>query len=245
MPFTPAHSAIVLPFIRMNPHVISATGLIIGSVTPDFEYFFKMSVSGRHSHSIAGLFYFDIPIAVLLALVFHGIVKKKMISNLPSFLQQRLQPLLRLDFVAYLKKNVPTFLLSALAGAASHIFWDAFTHGDGFFVERLSIYQDAFIPFQGVEYPLWYALQHISTAVGLFLIAVYIIFMPADESCVLSQPLLTYWFFVICVAVTISATRFLIYSDDYNLGNLVVTLITGSCVGLVLGGLLPLKNQHS
>ena len=53
MPFTPAHTALVLPFIQKR--YLSATGLIAGSVAPDFEYFFKMSTNGVHGHTIPGL----------------------------------------------------------------------------------------------------------------------------------------------------------------------------------------------
>jgi hypothetical protein len=83
MPFTPAHSAIVLPFVRINPKYVSATGLIIGSLTPDFEYFFKMSVNGVHGHTLPGLLYFDLPVATALALVFHLVVKRNFINNVP------------------------------------------------------------------------------------------------------------------------------------------------------------------
>ena len=56
MPFTPAHPAIVLPLIRSR--YFSATGLIIGSLSPDFEYFFKMSVDSIYSHSKGGIILF-------------------------------------------------------------------------------------------------------------------------------------------------------------------------------------------
>jgi hypothetical protein len=70
MPFTPAHPAIVLPLIRSR--YFSATGLIIGSLSPDFEYFFKMSVDSIYSHSKVGLFYFDLPVTIVLALLFQS-----------------------------------------------------------------------------------------------------------------------------------------------------------------------------
>jgi len=42
MPFTFSHPAIVLPLATLRRQWISATGLIIGSITPDFEYFIRM-----------------------------------------------------------------------------------------------------------------------------------------------------------------------------------------------------------
>lgn len=175
MPFTPAHPAIILPFIKRKS--FSATGLIVGSVSPDFEYFFKASVNGVHGHTIGGLFYFDLPVVLVISIIFHFLIKESLIANLPPFLQQRFEPLRVIDFKKYLKTNYLVFGISALLGAGSHIFWDGFTHNGKFFVENLSIYQGTYFSFQGVKYPLWYALQHLSTYVGLSVIAIFIFFL--------------------------------------------------------------------
>ncbi|SEF46838.1 protein of unknown function [Flavobacterium urumqiense] len=42
MPFTFSHPAIILPFLKNKK--LSATALIIGSMSPDFEYFFRMKM---------------------------------------------------------------------------------------------------------------------------------------------------------------------------------------------------------
>ena len=80
MPFTAAHPAIVLPLIKRNPRMVSATGLIAGSLAPDFEYFLKLSVNGVHGHTLWGLIYFDIPVAAFLAVLFHALVKNNLID---------------------------------------------------------------------------------------------------------------------------------------------------------------------
>ncbi|WP_262496247.1 DUF4184 family protein [Flavobacterium piscis] len=41
MPFTFSHPAIILPLKYLPKNWISLTGLIIGSLTPDFEYFYS------------------------------------------------------------------------------------------------------------------------------------------------------------------------------------------------------------
>ena len=239
MPFTPAHPAIILPFIKINSRFVSATGLIVGSVTPDFEYFFKMSVSGQHSHTLAGLFYFDLPVGCFLAIVFHAVVKKRFVSNLPLFLQSRLHPLSTLDFLSYIRKNWIAFLFSLLLGAVSHIFWDAFTHRFGFFATRLSFYDGAYVPFEGVKYPLWYALQHISTAVGLTVVAVYIWLMKR-YSVPMYKPSVSYWIFVVALASLVMVVRFGLWPDHAkNIGNLVVSMISALCLAVLIAGLIP------
>ena len=89
MPFTPAHTAIILPLLRFDNRYVSSTALIIGSMAPDFEYFLKFSVDSKFSHTWSGVLYFDIPVVIFLALIFHGVVKNNLIHNLPRWLQQK------------------------------------------------------------------------------------------------------------------------------------------------------------
>jgi hypothetical protein len=235
MPFTPAHTAIVLPAINLR--YLSATGLIVGSMAPDFEYFFKMSVNGVHGHTWPGLFYFDLPVTLVLSLLFHKAVKKNLIANLPPFLQLRFNDTLRADFVSFLSKNPIAFIISALLGSASHILWDGFTHGNGFFVIYFSFYDGAKVPFQGVDYPLWYALQHISTGIGLTILLVFIWLKPRTGSS--EKPSLIYWILLLSISFLVLSVRFLVRPEQLELGNFVVSAISALCVGLLATGILP------
>lgn len=242
MPFTAGHPAIILPLIRSR--YFSATGLIIGSLSPDFEYFFKMSVNGIHSHTKAGLFYFDLPVTIILSLLFHQLVKSNLIANLPAFLQKRFQDTLHFNFLNYLKSNWGIFLLSALFGAASHIFWDSFTHNNRFFVRQFSeIYQNSSVSFNGADYPLFYVLQQISTAVGLTVVILYIILKKPINDFEAVKPRISYWLVVFAIGVVVLRIRFFINFDDYNLGNVVVTSITGLLIGVVCCGFINFKNS--
>ena len=241
MPFTPAHTAVVLPFLKNR--YVSATGLAIGSMAPDFEYFFKMQVSGVHGHTWPGLLYFDLPVTIALSLVFHLIVKKNLINNLPSFLQKRFSDTLDLDFIHTLRSRPLLFTLSAMAGAASHIIWDGFTHRSGVFVEYFSFYDGVFVPFQGVDYPLWYALQHISTFAGLAAIVVYVSILERKEGSV--PPRHSYWIVLFAISVLVVTVRFAIHPSDYALGNLVVSCVSAFCIGLSLCGLIRFDNARA
>lgn len=241
MPFTPGHPAIILPLIRSR--YVSATGLIVGSMSPDFEYFFRMSVLGIHGHTTAGLFYFDVPVTIVVALIFHLIVKRNFISNLPGFLQMRFQDTLRLDFATYLREHWVVFLLSATTGAASHIFWDSFTHNDRFFVRLFAdLYDNTYVLFQGANYPLFYVLQQISTVVGLSIVGLYILLKKPGHTIEISIPRVGYWLLVLAVSVAVLRLRFFIQPSDYNLGNVVVSAITGLMIGSILCGFINFRN---
>jgi hypothetical protein len=238
MPFTPAHPAIVLPLLRKK--WVSATGLVIGSLSPDFEYFFKLGVNSQHSHTLAGLFYFDLPVTLLLAMLFHEVVKRNLIHNLPTFLQRRLQTLLHFDFRNFLKMHWLIFITSALIGAASHIFWDSFTHARGLVVRNFPFFMERLVHYDGVRYPVFYALQHFSTAVGLTAVFVYVMAMKPLQGRVVS-PTLGYWCIIAAVTSGVVAMRFMIDQWNPKIGNQVVSLISGLCLAMVVAGLVKFK----
>lgn len=241
MPFTPGHPAIILPLVRSR--YLSATGLIIGSMSPDFEYFFRMSVMGTHGHTKAGLFYFDVPVTIILALLFHLVVKGNLIGNLPPILQRRFQDTLKLDFLNYLRKHWGIFLISATIGAVSHIFWDSFTHNNRFFVRLFSeVYDSTYVRFQGANYPLFYVLQQVSTVVGLSVVSLYLAFMKPQKTIEKATPRIGYWLLVFAIAIAVLRLRFFIQPSDYSLGNVVVSGITGLIVGTIFCGFINFRN---
>ncbi len=243
MPFTPAHPALVLPFLKIKPERISASALVIGSLSPDFEYFFKMSVSGEHGHTILGILYFDIPVTILLMFLFHLVVKGNLIANLPAFLQSRFQPLLHLDFKEHFRKYYWVVIISAGAGACSHIFWDAFTHNDGFFAQRIALYRYIVIPFEGVRYPLFYGLQQISTYVGSAIVIAYIYLLKPEQNIKISRPSMLYWLLIILISSVVVSLRFLFATNSLDLGNFVVSSISAILVAILMCGFVRLKNR--
>ena len=116
MPFTFSHPAIVLPLSYLPQRWFSLTGLVVGSVTPDFEYFLHMRIQSDYSHTIDGLFWFDLPLGVLLAFAFHNIVRDMLFDNLPTTLKFRLLTFKQFDWNSLFKKNWPVVLISILVG---------------------------------------------------------------------------------------------------------------------------------
>ncbi|MEJ7645784.1 MAG: DUF4184 family protein [Chryseolinea sp.] len=239
MPFTAAHPAIVLPFL--NVRYFSATALVIGSISPDFEYFFQMAVNSRHSHALTGVLYFDLPVTFFLGWIFHHVVKKNFIGNLPLFFQRRLQELLHLKTSSVIFKRPILFAFSAIIGAASHIFWDGFTHTDTYFTNTLPFYHGAFFPFNGVRYPLYYALQHISTYIGLIFITFYLIRLKPSTNATIQRPQLWYWVMLLTITAVAVCLRFAVRNSDLEIGNFVVTVISGLCLAVTICGLIKIK----
>jgi hypothetical protein len=239
MPFTLSHNAAVLPLLK-SKH-LSATGLIIGTMAPDFEYFFRMNVKGIYGHTVPGIFYFDIPVSILLAFLFHNVVKRNLIDHLPVFLQGRFKEVRELNFNEYIKTHKIVFLLSVLIGTISHIVWDGFTHERQFFVQHLPmIYKDRVVPFHGAKYPLWYALQYMSTIIGGAIVIWYIL-AKKPEPGIYNRPGIIYWMLLLIIVGVIVWTRmqFPIRNEPYVVA--VISTCSGFCIGVTILGLFPFR----
>jgi hypothetical protein len=231
MPFTAAHPAIVLPLARIKKIPLSA--LVIGSITPDFEYFIKMKLTGRYSHTLEGMFVLDLPVAFALCLIFHLLVKKPFIANLPLYVRGRLVDLQRFDFMAHLKRNFMGVIAGLLLGIASHIVWDSFTHANEFFVKQFNWLANPVVP-GFPAFPLFRILQHVSTLVGSLYIVLYFHRLPHQR--VTRSINILFWIVVMVVAVLVFCLRG--WFTFNTMGDVVVTAISACCIGLIFSSII-------
>lgn len=180
MPFTFAHPAIVLPFLKIRTSYISASCLIIGSITPDFEYFLTMKATGRYSHTITGAFALDLPIAFSLVLIFHSLIKGPFIVNMPEYFHQRLTRLNEFNFIQNFRKNSIGYIVCLMIGIFSHILWDSFTHINSYGVNRFDELS-RLVNISGLPtWPLYRYLQHLSTVGGVLIIVYFFHLQPTN-----------------------------------------------------------------
>ncbi len=234
MPFTFAHPLAVLPLLRSR--YFSATGLLVGSIVPDFEYFFKMRSGSEHSHTLAGIFYFDLPLSFFLAIIFHQVIKVSLIENLPASFQQRLHALKATDFLLYLKTNLWVFVFSCLFGAGTHLLWDSFTHGGGVMVKEMTILNTTRIYYDGVYYPLWYSLQHGFSVAGLILLSYYFYQLKPSEVYA-EKPSYGYLIIVLIVSAVTFYLRYRL-GANMNFGNTIVAIVSALLFGILTASVL-------
>ncbi|WP_299825129.1 DUF4184 family protein [uncultured Pontibacter sp.] len=177
MPFTAAHPAIVLPLKYKFRRLFSTTGLVIGSIAPDFAYFISPLITTKVSHTLKGILVFNLPVTLILALLFHAVVREQLIRFLPPFLARRAAVAAHANWFRYMRQNWHIFFISAFIGILSHLFWDSFTHYSGFFVRHFAILRKP-VDFLGYALPLCRWIQHISTVAGLAAISLYISKLP-------------------------------------------------------------------
>jgi len=138
MPFTPCHVLGVLPLKRKLPYL----ALAVGSMVPDFGYYIAPNqYFSESAHTWVRSFTFCLPVGSAVV-VFILLTKRGWKRVMPTRLADKVDRLPGW--------NVP---LAVWIGALTHIFWDAWTHADGYFVNLFS-----FFPYKWV--------QHGSTLLG-------------------------------------------------------------------------------
>lgn len=232
MPFTFSHPAIVLPLTFLPRKWFSLTGLVIGSLTPDFEYFLRMRIKSNYSHTIDGLFWFDIPLGLLLAFIFHNIVRDSLFDNLPTILKSRFSEFRQFDWNGYFKRSWFVVTISILIGAASHILWDSFTHDHGYFVQTIPALQNS-VNFLGGQIQILKILQHSSTLLGGLVIVFAIYKLPTNKT-EKENINLKYWTIFAVLTLTLIAIRFLSGLELKQFGNVIVTAISAGLISLIL-----------
>jgi hypothetical protein len=169
MPFTAAHPAAVLPLRRWCPRYLSWSALVIGALTPDLESFLTLAPRSVYGATVAGSFYFCLPLGLALFLLFRQIVKRPAILLLPRGHRRRLWPpdpaTLRLDRDVLLRAG-PSILL----GAWSHQLWDSFTHA-GRGIAVFPFLATPLVLIGNYQLTGFRLLQHVSTLLGIVLLA--------------------------------------------------------------------------
>ncbi len=239
MPFTFSHPAIILPLTFLPKKWFSLTGLVIGSLTPDFEYFLRMRIKSNYSHTIDGLFWFDIPLGLLLAFVFHNIVRDSLFDNLPLGLKSKFLSFRKFDWNSHFKKNWLVVIISIFIGAVSHIFWDSFTHDHGYFVQTIPNLANTVNIFT-LKIPILKILQHSSTLVGGLVIFFAIYKLPSNKT-QKENINLKYWAIIFVLTLTITFLRISCGLELKQFGNIIVTAISAVLISLTMTSLLIKK----
>jgi Domain of unknown function (DUF4184) len=172
MPFTLAHPAAVIYLKKWVPWLFSTSGLLVGCMVPDFEAYVFQNERKIYGHSWLGIFWFDLPLALVCLLVFHGLVKIPLFYSLPKFTRKRLAPYLNTNWMALFRRNAPKTVYSILIGSATHLLWDAFTHMD--LVHPHGLDSGAYLKLSHH----YVVLQYASSVIGLALCLYFFLKLP-------------------------------------------------------------------
>ncbi len=158
MPITLAHPAVVLPLGGRLP----LAALVVGSMVPDVPVFLSGWGIYDASHSLWGVVVVDLPLALLVLAVWHGVVRDALVDLAPATVRSR--------HAARVRPTRREWVLSAPAavlGAATHVLWDAFTHQNRWGVRAVEMLQETHGPLPGFKWA-----QYLSGVLGMGVVLV-------------------------------------------------------------------------
>ncbi|HKY76381.1 MAG TPA: DUF4184 family protein [Acidimicrobiia bacterium] len=162
MPFTVAHVVLARPLWRAVGRQLPLSGIVVGSVAPDLEYLAHLDTERTIGHQLHGVFLLDLPLALVLLALWHGLIKEA----LAALVSPRLRPPIETSPFAFgPAARFGLVVASILTGVAGHLLWDGFTHRDGFITTRVDFLQEA------IGRPHVYDLfNYASTVAGMLLL---------------------------------------------------------------------------
>jgi len=160
MPFPLAHPAAVLPLKRWTKS-LNFPALVIGSLVPDAAYLLRNEDISGLSHQVLGSLEFGLPVGILMLAAFY-VLRRPAVGLIPNPRRQL--------FLSLCDRPIgPLWLAAAslMIGIGTHVFWDSFTHDDGWIAVHLSILQAPLFNFAGRTARVCRVLWYASTFVGV------------------------------------------------------------------------------
>jgi hypothetical protein len=149
------------------------SAMVMGCCVPDFSYFLTLSPHRSFGHTFAGMFIFDLPLAIAVLWVFHAFIKQPMLMFLTVGIQRRLTTSVN-AFPFWPWKRLSLIVLSVLIGTATHLVWDAFTHRSTWIYQNWAFLRAVVeLPVAG-EMQVYKLLEYASSIIGLAVVAVWI-----------------------------------------------------------------------
>ena len=171
MPFTLCHPAIVIPLYRCATKRTSLPALVIGSMAPDFVYFFSLGVSGKFTHTPLGVPIYCVPAGLIVYFMWLMLIRPAFLAWLPAALSARMASNIVVPVRSV--RSLATVLISLAIGASSHIIWDSFTHANTVVVDSISLFRSV-VTIGAHDFPLYKILQQLSSLLGFIVIAGYL-----------------------------------------------------------------------
>lgn len=237
MPFTVSHPAIVLPLKKIKPAWFSTTGLVMGSLAPDFPYFLKMDGTSDYGHTFAGIFLLDIPLSFLVAIAFHLWYRNSLIRHLPSPLDRQHADCLSFRFLDYLKRGWLLFAISCLIGVVSHLVWDEFAKPEGYVYYLAPSFFRQAIRLGPFNQPLYTLIERVGAVLGLAFLAWVLLRKNPEASGFHPLPVKQKVYYWLSVALGTAAFASVILMADKggaSLGHYVILLLSAGLYALAL-----------
>jgi len=166
MPWTLAQPAAVLPLRRIG---LPLSGLVVGSMAPDFGYYVGRFDLASFAHTPTGIVAACVPASLIVMwLLLRS--RHLLTAALPQPHRAALDSIPSPDMRTL--RSIVLMGVAALLGATTHVIWDGFTHATGMAVHAIDALRITAGTVMGRTLHVYNILQHASTLVGLAVLAV-------------------------------------------------------------------------
>jgi hypothetical protein len=169
MPFTISHVAAVLPFTRALARWRVLSAAVIGSMVPDFGWFWPWPPPRFETHSLDALGTFCLPVGLAAYWLFQRLIRTPLLELLPPAAYSRWRD----NAVPADYRDLRQWIVAAyalLAGALTHLLWDEFTHEGTRGVRMLPALEDPAVEINGHRIAGVHLLQDANSVIGLVVV---------------------------------------------------------------------------
>jgi hypothetical protein len=236
MPFTVSHTAAALP-VHVVFRRIPLAALMVGSMSPDFAFFVPFGPFRSSTHSIAGIFWFCLPVGLAVWYVFVRWMEHPTMALLPDAWREKLTP------SVITPRLVGLAAIGIAVGACPHDLWDSFTHSHSWATSALPSLRERQPALGGA--PLYHLLQVASSVFGLAVLSMWFLNLrnrsmpdsPFDWS--RADASITNWTRVVAAVVLVlgsTAAAFGYYEaySEYNSGIRIFNFMIGTMTGFAV-----------
>ena len=219
MPFTFSHIGYVLPIQKKWKEKFSITGLVFGSLAPDYDILFRLTNVRFHifQYDIKTILLLIFPLALLSALLFHLFCRNIIIENLPLTYQLQYKKYQSFNFFEQFKKQYLRISFSIIFSIYLHLFLDFLCHClNAYYIKMiiLSITQNYTISIFFYIFAI-YGLPVLFSVIGFYLIYVYEYHKKISiKNLILTKSKFIFWFIMFLFTVVFSAVKFCITEVD-------------------------------
>lgn len=229
MPFTLAHPAAVLPLRRLGI-TLALPPLVAGSMAPDLPYFVPIGAKVRGvTHDLTGALTLDILLAVVILAL--GVFVAGPLARLLPPRWDCLASGWTAEAWPRSWRGLPSWYAGPALGALTHVVWDAFTHPDGYVVERWAALRSQLGPA-----PVYTWLQDGFSVLGMLVVtwalwraAARLVGQPSEVGVSSARRLVCALLLMAAVAGALAKTF-----ADSNPDNVRFELVTGAGAGIGL-----------
>lgn len=245
MPYTFSHPGFSIWLKHKYLKRLSLNGLIVGSITPDFDILFRLNDSRFHllDYHLWQILLLLLPITLLVSLYIHQVLKSVYIEVLPQSITAKFTSIFKLNYWLYLKNNFGIECLSFFIGICFHLFLDYITHWNAYYFMQacqILIYPNSSL--QNFYYYFgWYFPQIIFTILGFYLLYKYC-FSDFSLSSLLtevktfSKSSKIFWVSIIVCSLVYSFTKLALFGYEENFGwhYIIINCTTGFILSLFI-----------